>query len=353
MKVIKTLSIATFLALCLAMQAAALADTPPEGSPTADSQDSRSWIEKLIPSTPSSLGADLQRFVSWFAGEYDNYEQVWQQKIDQADDPLEHIHHIFKAVDYPALGEYVFFVKQYMDGDADKVYRQRLYSFSINKQEQAIQLTIYSFADDAPYRQVDSNPALLDGLDADTLKTIPGCEVFWRWNGEYFDGYMKKDACTFLSKRSGKRIFINDTLRLTDSWLWIQDQAHDAAGQRIFGHEVPHKNRKVKFYRGWMALRADKLAAGAAADDWVFMQIARLHNEGQRLPFVDKDGKNSGYSLALESLTYQNTGVPILKLGLIEDATGQVLAYAWAEPASPRIGINLGWFQAGLTRLEE
>ena len=28
----------------------------------------------------AQTNADLQRLVSWFAGEWDNHEQVWQQK---------------------------------------------------------------------------------------------------------------------------------------------------------------------------------------------------------------------------------------------------------------------------------
>ena len=47
---------------------------------------------------------EFARFLSWFEGEFDNYEQVWQQQLDKEDDALEHIHHIFKRVDSPAIG---------------------------------------------------------------------------------------------------------------------------------------------------------------------------------------------------------------------------------------------------------
>ena len=314
------------------------------------------WLTLAVLVSPVPATAaeqEFQRFLTWFEGEFDNYEQVWQQKTDNEEDVLEHIHHIFKPVRVPALGDNVFFVKQYMDGDYDKVYRQRLYRFSVDDGENAILLTIYSFADEMKYRLADQRPAILETLEPDGLKTIPGCEVFWKWNGEFFDGYMKQDACSVVSRQTGKRIYINDTLRLTDSWIWIQDQAHDADGNRIFGHDVPHKNRKVKFYKGWMALKKHKVEPGADLSDWIFAKIGRMHSEGQKIPLLDESGIRTGYTLSLETLTYQETRTPVLKVGVIEDRTGYTLSYSWAEPGSLRVGLNVRWFQAGLTRIDE
>lgn len=300
--------------------------------------------------TPQDL--ELSRFLTWFEGEFDNYEQVWQQKQDQVAEPLEHIHHIFKPVQASRLGERVFFVKQYMDGDYEDVYRQRLYRFSPDDEEGAIRLDIHSFNDEMKYRLADRQPTLLADLEPSELRAYPGCEVFWKWNGEYFDGYMKQDACTFISKRSGKRIFINDTLRLTADSIWIQDQAHDADGNKVFGNETPHKNRKVKFYKGWMTVKKHRVDPEADLSEWIFARIERIHNEGQKIPLLDEAGRATGYTLRLETLTHQDTRTPVLKLGVIEDRTGYTLSYTWTQPGSPRIGLNLRWFQAGLTRIE-
>ena len=57
--------------------------------------------------------------------------------------------------------------------------------------------------------------------------------------------------------------------------------------------------------------------------------------------------------MSLESLTYQETRVPVLKIGVIDDTTGYTLSYSWADPASRRIGLNVRWFQAGMTRIDE
>ena len=45
----------------------------------------------------AQTSADLQRLIGWFAGEWDNHEQVWQQKgdaeakkIEKIADPIPH-----------------------------------------------------------------------------------------------------------------------------------------------------------------------------------------------------------------------------------------------------------------------
>lgn len=302
----------------------------------------------------SRLDGDFARFINWFGGEYDNHEQVWQQRTDglEGDALHEHIHHIFMPVQAPAIGEYTYFVKQYTDGDYEKVYRQRLYHFSKNTQENAIQLTIYSFHDAQRYRYIDREPQLARELTAAALYAVPGCEVYWQYNGRHFDGHMKEQACHFHSPRLNKTLYITDKLRLTDTEIWIADKAFDAGGNKIFGRDTPHKNRKVRYFTGWMGLQRRRIDAAADEKDWIFMQQFSIHNEGQIVPIIDAEGGKTGYSIQLARLTYQNTRQPILKLGLIEDASGKTLSYIWSEVGSKRLGMNLRWMQAGLTAVE-
>ena len=303
----------------------------------------------------NSLDENFTLFNQWFVGEYDNHEQVWQQKIDglKGDQLHEHIHHIFKPVSAPNIGENTYFVKQFIDGDYDKVYRQRLYHFTKNQQEGAIQLTIYRFKDEEKYRYVDRDPAMIASIARDELTTTPGCEVYWTFNGEYFDGFMKEKACHFYSSRSNKTIYITDILRLTESEIWIGDKAHDEHGNKVFGRDEQHKNRKVRHFKGWMGVQRKKIDPNSDDKSWVFVKDFSIHNEGQIVPIVDKDGSKTGYSVQLARLTYQNTTQPILKLGLIEDATGKTVTYIWSEVGSTRLGMNLRWMQAGLTAVDQ
>ena len=310
---------------------------------------------ETAPATPG-LDQQLALLLAWFPGEWDNHEQHWQQAtVEKREKPIERIHHVFVPVSVPALGEHVFFVRQTLDDDPSKVYRQRLYAFSQNAARGAIQLTIHSFKDEAKYADAWRQPAILDGLAKDALETRPGCEVYWTLQVDHFAGSMDADACRFHSPRLGKEIIINDTLRLSPDELWISDVAKDADGRHVFGNldGIPHKNRKVRYFEGWAAIKRGGKDAPADSKDWIGMRGIVLHNEGDRVQVVDAEGKPVGYTIELARLTYQNTTTPILKFGVIEDATGKTVAYTWNEPDGRRLGINLGWFQAGVAQRKE
>ncbi|QFU75556.1 hypothetical protein EY643_07775 [Halioglobus maricola] len=312
-------------------------------------------LSAAMSASAMSEADEFALFLDWFEGEYDNHEQVWQQEVDEVaeDDRLEHIHHRFVAVDAPAIGDNVFFVIQTMDDDMNKVYRQRIYDFTIDQEEGAIKLVIYRMSDEEKYRNTWQDTSLIKDITMDEVSTLAGCEVFWKHNGEFFDGYMKDKACHFFSKRSNKEIYITDTLRLTDSEIWISDKAFDAEGNKIFGRDVPHKNRKVRKFEAWMAVKKNKVDPSYEGDDMFFNSKVIMHNEGHTVQITDDEGEPTGYSVQLAQLTYQNTKTAILKLGVIEDSSGDTLVYTWASTGSDRIGINLRWLQAGLTAVEE
>ena len=169
----------------------------------------------------TALQADLQTMTQMFEGEFDNHLQAWEEKEQKAELPHEHIHSIFARVKLPAFGENVFYVKQYMDGDPAKIYRTRLYSFAPNEKEGALELRIYTFPDEKAVNDAHLDQSKLAGLAPAKMGYYPGCEVYWKRNGEAFDGYMKKDACRVESKRSGRTLIISDDLKLTkDQIAW-------------------------------------------------------------------------------------------------------------------------------------
>ena len=299
----------------------------------------------------TDLDAEMALFLDWFEGEYDNNEQVWQQRQDgiAEEDLHERIHHRFVPVAMPDLGEHVYFVLQTMDDDLDEVYRQRIYLFEQDADERAIRLTIYRMPDEAKYADAWKEPGLVADLDPATLSTSAGCEVYWRFNGEYFDGTMKDGACHFFSQRSQKEIYITDTLRLTDTEIWIGDKAFDAEGNKIFGRDEPHKNRKVRRFKGWMGVKKSTVDPGYEGEDMYFAGDVSIHTEGGMVSLWDDDGEPTGYAIELAQLTYQNTSQPILKLGVIDESTGKTLVYSWTNTDAGRVGINVRWFQAGLT----
>ncbi|MEP6880834.1 MAG: hypothetical protein ABI866_02520 [Dokdonella sp.] len=114
------------------------------------------------------------------------------------------------------------------------------------------------------------------------------------------------------------------------------------------GAEALVDARRVTWYGGWAAINGAGQNAKPESTDWHMNKDLRISNEGGKTPLKWRDGQNSGYSLELERATYRDGNVAVVKLSVIEDASGRAIAYAWANPEATRIGINLGWIQVGL-----
>ncbi len=301
-----------------------------------------------VASAQSKLEDDLRLMMKWFEGRFDNFQQTVEEKDARTEFPHERIHSIFARVRLPQIGENVFYVQQYMDGDAAKIYRQRLYVFTPNKTENAIELKIYTFPDEKAVLNAHLEPAKLAGLTLDKMDSPKGCEVFWRLNADKFEGSMKRDACRVVSKRSGKTLIITDDLFLTKDEIWINDQAKDDQGNYVFGNKsgVHHKLKRAGIFEGWTAILKDGSTAmsdaDAPADAYDGQRNLEIHDQGGRVKINEK------YSAELTQLTYKN-GTRVLKLGIVDNASGKTISYTWANPEAERIGINVRWVQAGFT----
>jgi CpeT/CpcT family (DUF1001) len=296
---------------------------------------------------PTDLNADMQEMLGWFEGEFDNFQQVYKEKEDKVKEVHEHIHSVFKKVSLPAFGENVFYVIQYFDGDTAKIYRQRIYSFVPDKAEQAIRLDIYSFKSDSLYYYAHLFPNKLNGLHPQQMTTTDGCGVWWKKIEGKYIGYMKEKACNFISKRSGKKIYVTDSLQLTPNEIWIRDEAYDENGGYVYGNKdkIPHKLKKCTFYKGWMLLQK-------AGFDNEFHQYRNLvwHDQGKRVRLFTEDGKPTKYELELAAVVY-GKDLEVLKIALYEVGVSKAITYSWGSPGSNNIGMNLRWFQAGLTKI--
>lgn len=289
----------------------------------------------------------LDDFAVMFEGEFDNYTQYYKEQEDSVQYPHDRVHSIFKRVDIPAFGPYVFYVLQYADGDSTAIYRQRIYHFSPDEKENAIRLSIYSFIADSLYYYAHHQPIKLKDLSPELMKHTKGCDVWWKKQGDAFIGYMKPEACKIVSRRTGKTIYITDSLRLTKDEIWINDQAKDSVGNYVFGNlsGIPTKLKKCTFYSGWMALQK------AGVDESMGMYKLRFHDQGSRIRFFTEDNQATRYEIELATVIY-GKNLNVLKLAIYEDGKSKAVAYTWASPGSENIGINLRWISAGLTKIK-
>lgn len=120
----------------------------------------------------------------------------------------------------------------------------------------------------------------------------------------------------------------------------VADQARGVDGATL--------SQRVRWFTGWDALNGGGAKASAENNDWHLDRSLRLHSEGGRVPLKYRDGSASGYSLELARLTYRESNTEVLRLAVMEDASGKMISYVWADPDSRRIGLSLGWLQVGL-----
>lgn len=186
---------------------------------------------------PTSLEAQLDELLAWFPGTYENHQQVSAQAI--ADLPAEarhrHRHHTFAPVSISGLPGRLLYAQQYQHYDPQDLYRQRVYSFTLNEAEQAIQLTIYTPNDPSELTDMHLDSAQQASLSAEDFFLKPGCEVFWKKQGEQYEGYLKQNACSYYSERFQTEVFLNETLIMRQDALLLDDFAVDGDGNQVFG----------------------------------------------------------------------------------------------------------------------
>lgn len=141
-------------------------------------------------------------------------------------------------------------------------------------------------------------------------------------------------------------------MRLSPDGLSLQDEVQHAGSVKAASQAaiVPSRNRSLCYFSGWTVVKkADRAVALEDQSMWSMVRFV-IHNDGQLLPIKDdKTGQDTGYSLQLAQLTYQNTRDPILKIGLIENGSGLTVACSWASTDAKQLGMNLRWFQTGVT----
>ena len=290
------------------------------------------------------LDKDFRTMMAWFPGVYDNQEQVYFEAEQEVDEALRHerIHHVFEPVDLPAFGEHVFYVQQHLNDDPAEIYRQRIYTFQPDYDEGAVRLTIHIPNDVASLVDAHLDPTKLTGLLPEQTRVLPGYDVFWRRQDNHFVGYMRPNACSYVSSESGKRIIFNDDLLLTENALWISDRAEDEEGNRVFGHPngVPHKNRKARRFECWMtAMQRD--------GEWTFRRGLEIYDQGGMvwLETEEQPPEKVGIKMRNVRWPYGNNR-PSLVLYAYRPDEDSAVSYASADPSAQRIGINLRWMQA-------
>jgi len=292
------------------------------------------------------LKRDFKRMMEWFPGRYDNQEQVYFNDNLNVPEDERHgrIHHIFTPVDLPDFPGETFYIEQYQNDDPTDVYRQRIYSFEPDFEENATRLTIYIPKDAKPLLGAYADLSKLEGLTPSAFTTYPGCEVYWTYQNYFYHGYMKEGACRVESKRSGKTLVITDDLQLSKSAIWIRDEGVDTDGNYVYGNKarIHHKNMRASMFKCWVSPRKKN-------GEYAFYNDVILHDQGGRAWVEGPDHERVGLKMRRVIWPMGNNRPSRVLYAYQGDEEETAVSYAWTSENEPRIGINLRWMQASCT----
>lgn len=272
-------------------------------------------------STPESAPAGAaEELAVLLAGEYNNHTQRWQATRAEEPEPAALSVVIQRLPDIAATGVAALMYRQY--GDGGELYREaRL------------------LLENTPEGVRQEVQARRDG----DWRTLEGCRVYWRRSESGFQGETRGDGCRFGQRDGGEVVVFQRRWRATPDRLELEETT-----RRLDGTETrPYHFARLRYFTGW----AGVLARGPASEsdeDWRVDRDLRLHDGGDSARIAGAGPGPSPYAVRLERLVWPRSGISMLRLSVIEAESGALIAYSWAEPGSSRIGINLGWLQAGL-----
>ncbi|MEN9610405.1 MAG: hypothetical protein RLZZ628_1219 [Bacteroidota bacterium] len=291
--------------------------------------------------------SDVKSLLKQLTGEFDNFQQVWQEKEDKLPDSLrhEHIHSIFTPTEIPALGQNLLVVKQYRDGDTAKMGRMRIYRFSPDKKEKAIRLDIFTFKNEKTYSRVEHNPLILKDLKLKDFDSANECTIFWKRKKDGFLGYMKSNTCHFAIEQAQGGQVKEDSLQLTKDALWIRDASAGENSKPVFDNlkKIHNKLMRCKPFKGWFAIKQEE-----KDEKYEFVGNLRLHDQGWKKRVVLPNGTVTPYSIELSQVMYKKS-IAVLKLAVYEEGKENAIAYTWTHSEAARIGIHSRKIQAGFT----
>jgi len=292
------------------------------------------------------LKRDFARMMDWLPGRYDNQEQVYFNGNLKVPKEEQHgrLHHIFMPVDLDNIPGTTFYIQQYKNDDPSDIFRQRIYSFAPDFDENAIRQIIYTAKDPKAILDAHEDPSKLEEITTSQFITHKGCDIFWTAQLDHFQGNMKPGACQVKKNPSDKTLNIETNLQLSRSGIWILEEATDSDGHYVYGNKasVPHKNLRAQLFKCWVSPKKEN-------DEYGFYNNVSLHDQGGRV-WIEGDGHDR-VGLKLRNVVWpigqnRNSLVLYAYRGEEED---EAISYTWTSPDAKRIALNLRWIQVSCT----
>jgi len=168
---------------------------------------------------------------------------------------------------------------------------------------------------------------------------LEGCEVTLF---PAVDGLVgKTSAETCLLPGQSEHTGLIKSIKIQAGIITIGDQL--AENGEVQGEISIQQFYRSQQFSGW----AGKISAHTA---WQRAAPFVIFSDGEELALVDSDGVKIGVNIRLTQVPWKKDEKMILRLDLLDPATGKTSAYAFTDANAESIGLNLGDVQLGLKR---
>ncbi len=295
---------------------------------------------------------DLGLIAQWFEGEFDNDEQLWVEgRSDwwgKTDEKHGRIHAIHRRIKADSIGQFVFYVEEYLDGDPSKIGRQRIVSFESIGDKPGIVMKIY-FLKDAPKYILTSSThdAMIAKVNKHVLFGLDGCDVLFQRVGQQFHGSMAEKACQF-GEGDELRYSVHDMI-ISEGEYWRVDRTFLVKDDSFWkGHpnSEPHKMRKANLYTCDVSFY-EKAYYLPGEKDMSYKGL-KVHDQGGTVSLLNPID-NKTYFIQLRNKEYpfytlEDSNFFFLRFK--EEGAQASTALAFAEPNAKKIGFQINWVSA-------
>ncbi len=271
--------------------------------------------------------SDFETFLNLFPGEYDNYLQAITEKKNNAEKPHFELNTVIAKINFPALGENVFYIQQYSDGNPNKIITQYLLNI-FEDEDNRIVMEKYSFPLAAAFRDVHLYPSKLNSLDKRSLKTRSGCEIVWAKEGDKFIGKTDKNNCSIKNYKTDKTLNIEQTLILSEDEIAYLENAYTNSDTLVYGREdkVPFKMKRVHYYEGNATVNGKTISG------------LKLNDIGKIKTLVTASGDTLDYSVQIKK-DYVGGELRLI-LNVLDKEGSEIIFSAWSESDSKILALK-------------
>jgi hypothetical protein len=203
----------------------------------------------------------------------------------------------------------------------------------------------------APLGEAQLSAPLPQIIAAAQQRFRPGCALVLAATPAGLTGQTDAGTCRFEHPQAGDVGLLRE-FSFGRGTLLIAERLLDAAGRKV-GEDGVLRLQKHRQFDGWAGIRVDPELAPDDPAAWRLAARFGMADDGRVEPLLDAAGDPFDFGLQLARIRWRADRPPILRLAVVELATGEIRAYAWSDPGSAAIGINLDWFQAGLEAVQD